>query len=115
MEKRVYQRLPVQMAASYGMPEAKELIQKATVVNISGGGFCFISAQALEPGTQIRLRVEVRRHERVTIDVETVWSKKDQALGKYQVGVKIVSNEGEDFEKFLSFYCEQVKQTQKAL
>lgn len=114
-DKRVYQRSPVELAASYGVPEAQEISESATVVNISGGGFCIESDKIVKAGTDIDLKVELENNEEVTIKVRSAWAKKVGDTGKYMIGVQITEADGPEFEKFLSFYCEQVKKVQEEL
>ena len=108
-ERRIYQRTPVELAASFGMPEAEDFAKSNTVVNISQGGFCIESDKMLRIGTNIKLTVHLERKDNVTVNVRTVWNKKIGDTGKYKVGVQITNSEGPDFERFLNFYCTQLK------
>ena len=113
-DKRIYQRAPVELAASYGVPEAED-ITNATVVNISKGGFCFQSAEPMETQTDIMLQLEIGNNQTIKIPVRTVWVKKIEGTEEYQVGVQITDASNPDFDKFLDYYAQEVKKLQKEL
>lgn len=106
-EKRIYERSPIELAASYGIPEAVDLNEAARVVNISEGGFCFLSSKKIPSGEKFDLCVELDDNESVTLEVKAVWNKKMDR--KYMIGVKILNSTGADYEKFLSFYNQQIE------
>ena len=108
-ERRVYQRHPIELAASYGMPEDKNYAEKSTIINISGGGFCISSKEKLDVGKELQLAVKINNQEYVMIDVKVAWIKQLGDTSEYRVGVQIVDSTGSDFDRFLDFYCEQVK------
>lgn len=114
-EKRVYQRSPIELAASYGIPEDSNYSEKSTVINISGGGFCICSREKLPQGKEIQLAVKLNEHDYVIIDVRVVWAKQVGDTGEYRLGVQIINSTGEDFEKFLDFYCTEVKKISEEL
>lgn len=109
-DKRVYQRAPVELAASFGILTDEDIGQEsATILNISQGGFCIESDKILKVGTNIKLSVELDKKEHVAVGVRSVWNKKIGDTGRYQIGLQIIDSKGPDFEKFLNFYCEELK------
>ena len=108
-EKRKYKRSPIELAASYGIPEDDKAIQSSTVINISAGGFCFETKEKITPGTNIKLTVQMSSKKRVVLEVQCVWIKKDAGSKGYLAGVQIINAETKDFDSFLSFYCDHIK------
>ena len=108
-EKRVHQRSPIELAASFGIPEAADIIRVATVINISKSGFCFYSDKAVRPKTRISLTIESEDQEKISINVQAVWSKKIEKTGKYMIGVSIADSSGPSFDRFLDFYNDLLK------
>lgn len=113
-EKRIYQRSPIELAASYGIPE-DDVSESATVINISQGGFCISSPHEIKPGKKLTLDVELESSEHVTVNVESVWAKRVGDTGNYQIGVRVTNSEGDEFDKFLDFYTAQVKEISEEL
>ncbi len=111
--KRVYQRHPIELSASYNFSNDAARTEHAVTVNISGGGFCFSSPEPIDINRDLRLAVELNAKDYVMIDVIVVWCKKIGDSGKHQIGVRISNAQGPDFERFLDFYCKKVKQVSK--
>jgi len=105
----------VELAASYGMPDDSAEEGSTTVTNISGGGFCISNKEKLNIGQEIQLSVELSDKETVKILVRVAWIKKIGDTEEYRTGVQVVDSQGPDFEKFLEFYCEEVKKLQEEL
>lgn len=107
-DKRFSERTPIELAASYGMAE-EESSETATVINISQEGFCFQTDQMLKAGSEVELSVDLEDDSNVTIPVRVAWNKKIGDTGIYMVGVQIIDASGKEFDRFLDFYNEQVK------
>lgn len=107
--KRVYQRSPIELAASFGIPEELPYTQEATVVNISSGGFGFFTHEPIKPGRNILLCVDLENGAHSTIKVRSVWCKAVGDSGRFMAGVQIIETDGPDFERFLDFYTSLVK------
>ena len=106
-EKRVHQRSPIELAASYGVPNEPQINQEAKIRNISAGGFSFISQEKLKVGKEIELAVDLEQGQVIYIPVKVVWCTKDAVKNEYSVGVQILESKGEDYEKFIEFYTRQ--------
>ena len=105
-EKRKSKRTAVEMAASFGV-DGSSLNENSSVKNVSQGGFCFQSEKLIEPGTNIKLAVELSDGDSITIKVQSVWYKKNEKKCNYMIGVQIVDTDDRDIEKFLRFYEQQ--------
>ena len=103
-EKRIEQRSPIELAASYGMEEDLGPERAAKINNISSGGFCFASDTKLNVGEKIQLAVDLGAWKDVNMTVKVVWMSRNQEDGKYIVGVQIEEKKGPDFERFIKFY-----------
>ena len=100
--KREHERSPIELAASFGIPEA-QASERATVINISQGGFCFISRKKISVNSELRLSVEIDDGTTVDLDVICVWSRKGEEAGEYLHGVRITNIKGKDVGRFLDF------------
>lgn len=109
-ERRIYQRSPIELAASYGIDDDLPETQEATVINISSGGFCFYSKKPISEGSELYLSVDLDNHEQATIKVRVAWDKRVGDTGNYMIGVQVTEAEGVDFDKFIEFYAKLVKE-----
>ena len=109
-ERRNKTRSPIELAASYGIQEdyTKDS-QRATIINISSGGFCFSSTYKHKIGDEILLAIELDKGDEVQLPVRIVWSKPVGDESRFLNGVQIIEAEGPEFEEFLNFYCKTVK------
>ncbi len=105
-EKRESKRAPVELGASAGV-DGEKLNDQLSIKNLSQGGFCFQSEKVIEPGADIELAVELQNGDYISIKVQVVWYKEQEAEGNYLIGVQIVDTSGDDIEKFRKFYDEQ--------
>ena len=106
IEKRAYQRSPIELAASFGIPEADEIIQSAQVLNMSVDGFCISSEKPIKPQKSIDLNVELTEYQTITLKAEVVWCRLEESTKDYRVGIKILDTRTEDFETFYRFYSQ---------
>ena len=102
-DKRHFKRSPIELAASFGVPEEQEIVSKGTVINISRGGICIKSKKPLRVGTEFMIAIEDEADE-IGIGVKVVWSKKDKESNQFINGVTIVETSAEELDKFLDFY-----------
>jgi len=106
-EKRSFERSPIELAASFGLPEDE---QTGQIIDISAGGFCINSPSKQRIGSEIRLAIELDDEERITVTVKVAWCNKDEVDESYRVGVQILPNRSPDFERFYQFYCDLMAQ-----
>ncbi len=109
-ERRIYTRTPIEMAASYGIPDDLPITEEATVVNISSDGFGFFSLNPISPETELILCVDLDDGEKATLLVRTKWAKAVGDTGRFIIGVQIIEAESADLERFLEFYAKLTKQ-----
>jgi len=107
-EKRVSQRSPIEMAASYGIGEDPRPEREAKINNVSSGGFCFTSDCSLKVGQNLQLAIDLDTVDEVVIMVKVVWMQPLTGEGKCTVGVQIVEKEGPDFDRFMEFYLKEI-------
>ncbi|MBP9853303.1 MAG: PilZ domain-containing protein [Candidatus Omnitrophica bacterium] len=107
--KRINQRSPIEMAASFGIPEDLPYTQEATIVNVSSGGFGFFTHEPIKAGKDILLCVDLGDDTLATIKVKSAWCKAVGDSGRFMVGVQILEGEGPDYERFLEFYTSLIK------
>ena len=55
-EKRIHERSPIELAASYGIGEDPRPEREAKINNISSGGFCFTSDKKIGIGEKTNIR-----------------------------------------------------------
>lgn len=106
-ERRLSQRSPIELAASFGMGEDPRPEREGRISNISDGGFCFISRNKLKVGDEVQLAVDLDVREQAIISVEVVWVQKAEDAKSYRIGVRLLESEGPDFERFMEFYRKQ--------
>ncbi len=103
-EKRIEQRSPIELAASYGIGDDPRPEREAKINNVSSGGFCFSSENKLKVGDKIQLSVDLDTVEDTIVNVKVVWVNQREADKGYVVGVQIEEKEGPGFERFIEFY-----------
>ena len=107
---RQHERSPIEMAASYGIPDNDvESFKSATVKNISAGGFCFSSTQKANPGDQLQMAIDLDDGGQIVINVKVAWVKKNEKGGDYLLGVQIIEAPGDNLDKFMKFYSDQFR------
>ncbi len=106
-ERRRTPRLDLQLPSHYRVVNEQRSAYQATVVNVGGGGLCFVSNTRFKLDAQIELQINLRPHQVVTIKTKVIWVK-PLTKGTYKVGVKIIDATKEDEEEFIQFYCHQV-------
>lgn len=107
-EKRLKERSPIELAASYGIGEDPSLQRKAKVNNISSGGFCLTLNNKMGIGEDIALSIDLDTKEDVVVYAKVVWANKNERDQKYTIGVQIIEKEGPDYKRFIEFYNQQL-------
>lgn len=107
-EKRILKRSPVELAASYGIPEDSLVMQEAKITNASFGGFSFFSKEEMKVGQILQLALELNDEEQVVVPVKVKWQKQDSAENQYQVGVAIHHPKGPQYEKYVSYLAQRL-------
>ena len=108
VEKRLNQRSPIELAASYGIGEDPRPEREAKIYNVSSGGFCLTSDHKMGIGDGIELVIELDTMNDVMIYVKVVWVKKIENRKQYTIGVQIIEKEGPDYDQFMEFYNSQL-------
>ena len=103
-EKRSYQRSPIELAASYGIPDDPRVTSAVKIKNISAGGFAFTSPEKLKIGKEIKLSVDLEEGEPLILKARVAWCKPNENTEDYHVGVQILETQGPAFERFQQFY-----------
>ena len=107
-EKRILKRSPIELAASYGIPEDSLVMQEAKITNVSFGGFSFNSNEEMKVGQVIQLAVELDAENQVVIPVKVKWQNFDAATKLYQVGVSIHHPKGPQYEQYVSYLADRI-------
>lgn len=107
-EQRRYERAPVTIDASYLIPSDPQSYHKSTVVNISQGGLGMVCADDIPLETEIQILMFFDLHNRSTIKMRTVWSKKIKNKKVYQIGLVICQTHSPDVDMFLDFYSKEL-------
>lgn len=107
-EKRVLKRSPIELAASYGIPEDSLVMQEAKITNCSFGGFSFYADSEMKIGQILQLAVELDDEENIMIPVKVKWQNFDSAKKCYQVGVAIHHPKGPQYEQYVSYLADRV-------
>lgn len=101
-ERRKLPRLPIELAASYGMPEEALTMFETRITDVSMGGFCIQSRTKLERGKKMQLVFEIDGKDCV-ISVKVVWEKIDEKTKSYVYGVEINQPHQIEYDKLLAF------------
>ena|SRR3989338_10989024 len=107
IEKRSYERSPIELAASFGLPEEE---QSGKIVDISAGGFCIASASKFKKGAEIQIGIDLDVEEKIIVNAKVAWCNKNPEEELYRVGVQILPSRSPDFERFYQFYCDLMSQ-----
>lgn len=106
-DKRTLKRSPIELAASFGIPEESLALHNAQVKNISYGGFSFKSKERMPVGKKVQLVLELGAEKQAVLAVKVVWQNKDDGEDTYTIGVQIDNPSPEEYEKFAEFLsCE---------
>ena len=101
-ERRQLPRLPIELAASYGIPEEALTMYETRITDVSTGGFCIQSRTKLERGRKLQLIFEIDGQDCV-ISVKVVWEKADEKTNSYVYGVEINHPHHLEYDKLLAF------------
>ncbi len=113
--RRAHQRSPIELAASFGVPDDPRINKEAKINNISAGGFSFLSSEKLKAGAKLQLAIESSPEENISIAVKVMWVSPykaegaDNSTGLNAIGVQIIEAPGPHLDKFLNFYSKTVK------
>ncbi|MCA9398506.1 MAG: PilZ domain-containing protein [Candidatus Omnitrophica bacterium] len=103
-ERRSYERSPIEMAASYGIPDADDITQDASLINMSGCGFCFETTKKLSKGDTLTLNIEFEKRKTANLDIKVIWIKQIKQSKNYLIGAEILKPHGKDYELFMEYY-----------
>jgi len=107
-EKRVNDRSPIELAASYGIGEDPRPDREVKINNISSGGLCLTLNNKMGIGEKIELAIELDTKDDIVVYAKVVWINQDEKSQKYKIGVQIIEKEGRDYDRFLEFYNQQL-------
>ena len=100
--KRKSERSPIELAASYGIPQDLPDTEEAQVKDVSAGGFCIYSPKKIPEGKAFILAVDLDNNEQITVTVKAVWCQPEEE--RFRVGVQIMEENSPDLKRFLEFY-----------
>lgn len=89
-EKRGTKRTPIELAASYGVPELEMEAQESLLLDVSKGGFCISSTKDIKVGTRLILQIEASPQKQVETTVKVVWSQLADGGIHYLIGVQLI-------------------------
>jgi hypothetical protein len=78
-------------------------------------GFCFASDVGHGPGEKVELTTELQGLGLARLLTEVVWSGYIEKAGHYQTGVRIISTDQIEREKFIKFYNLKLLRAPKTL
>jgi len=107
-EKRMNNRSPIELAASYGIGEDPRPEREAKINNISSGGLGLTLNNKMKIGEKIELVIDLDTKDDVVVYAKVAWVNKNEHNQKYTIGVQILEKEGSDYERFLEFYNQQL-------
>ena len=107
-EKRMNERSPIELAASYGIGEDPRPEREVKINNISSGGLCLTLNNKMSIGEKIELAIELDIRDEIFVYAKVAWISKDERTQKYTIGVQILEKEGPDYERFYEFYHQQL-------
>ena len=108
VNRRAHERSPIELAASFGVPDDPRINKEAKIKDISTGGFSFQSTEKVKVGAKIDLAID-SLEENIRIAVKVMWVKPDPSTGLNAIGVQIIEKPGPHLDKFLDFYSKTVK------
>ena len=106
-DKRSFQRTNIELKAKIN-PSDKEK-NEIQVLNLSGGGICIQCNNEVEIGKEIEIQISLAENINVSVKVKVVWLQKENDKDYYKIGMSIIDADSEEFERFLEFYCKQLK------
>ena len=105
MEKRVYQRLNVQIPAAGKVGAARSF--EIMVVNLGAQGICFLRKETLKNGQPVELKLPLGPDREARLNTQVVWVEKVENVG-CKVGVSFEELKVEEEIKYIQFYCDQL-------
>jgi hypothetical protein len=109
-ERRVHQRLAIDLDGRFRLVPAGKDQFTATVVNVSYTGLQFCAPVDLAPGTLVEMEVDLDPSTEVTLQLAAVWSKpadgspESEEDSVYCVGACINDGDDKENERFRHFF-----------
>jgi c-di-GMP-binding flagellar brake protein YcgR len=111
--KRQHKRAAVRLSATYIKKDLPNFTKEITIKDISAGGLCFQSNEAVETKSVVIISVYLQeRDQQLKLEGVVRWSRLDDISGGYLNGVQFTDVDSSDFQAFLGFYCMQILKSQ---
>ncbi len=104
-QRREYFRMPVNLLVTYKR-EKEESLKTAVTIDLSGGGFCFLSRNTLEKGEIITLNFELTNGKRYHNIKGLVKWKVEKVEKQYEYGIEFNEFHRRDREEIISYLFE---------
>lgn len=116
-QRRQYYRLNCILDTSYWLEEVPGVVKKGVIIDISGGGAKFNSAEAYEPGTMLRMKINLpslllksgKEVQAKVISSETLPNKEKM----YENRVEFLDVEGDVREAIVKFIFEEERKRRR--
>ena len=115
-DKRRCVRLNIELPASFKVHKSQEHISHASSLDVSALGLRLLTREPLEKGQIFPIRIILPDQQRLTLTVEVVWAKREEAsiTEDYLAGVRIVTGkQPEDETKYVKFFAKEFLNQQK--
>ncbi len=104
-QRREYFRMPVNLLVKYKR-DSEESLKTAVTIDLSGGGFCFLSRNTLEKGEIITLDFELTNGKKYHNIKGLVKWKVEKVEKQYEYGIEFSEFHKRDREEIISYLFE---------
>jgi c-di-GMP-binding flagellar brake protein YcgR len=105
-ERRRYKRIPAHFLIKFSIPGENEDLVLSFIRNISAGGVLFFSEKKINPGTLIKMTINVPSATGEPINVRsisrTIYAAKLRGLDGYNIGAEFAEIDPQDREALLT-------------
>jgi hypothetical protein len=103
LDKREWRRFDIELEAVKRSLATSQLVN-VMIINVNQQGFCFVSESGHEPGDKVELTMMLKGAGLTRLLTEVAWSGFFQKSAHYRTGVRIITDDEVELEKFLKFY-----------
>lgn len=115
-ERRIFERIEASMKIRYEVIEKSPALKKAISKDISGGGIKLALEESLNPGTNLKLDIEIpgEKNKITTAYGKVAWNKKVEISGPrptvyYETGIQFTKVDPLTVGKIFKYFSEKNK------
>jgi hypothetical protein len=107
-QRRIYERIAVELPARYQIRDGNSSVVEASVVNMGAEGLCLFSGIPQDTGARMHITVTFDDGEEISLEAEVIWVQFLGNVETYGIGVQIIEMNKEDESKFVRFYLQKI-------